>query len=236
MKRVVALLAVVVMITGSISVACAEEILFRGVPWLLSVQDAKTAIESGLTKDYPTGEFEVATWKRWTNADEAECVDNVPIYTLYYEGKRYYQVADYNVAAVTLKFVPNATDGTYSDVNFDDYALYEAFYRFDQDTIHSGTRIYNELKAKLTTLYGEPAGDYVEEPIRSAFFTFDGKGCYWEGDNDTFLELRYTKALSRENVYLTYSYSNESFFQEKQNAVCVSVGDPNIDVGSIDGL
>lgn len=243
MKRVVSLILICSFLCVISSTAFTEgtSIQFLNTPWLSSISTVKDVVASKLTKDLPTGEFEVKEWNTPTYGDNEVRVPDVPIYTLTYEGRSYYRVADFNVAALTVKFVPNASDGTYSNVNFDDYAFIEAMYRFDSDAVHDCKDILNELKKKLSSLYGEPT-DHYDDNDYEVYFTLNAEGYVWISNEDhSYLELRWAKMSSSftgtmEHVYLTYAYADKDYMVSKQQAVAVSDGESNLDVGSTDGL
>ena len=241
MKRIIQIVLVCLLVVTAVSCfAEGASIQFLNIPWLSSVSAVKETIASKLTKDLPTGEFEVKEWNTPTYGEHEVRVSDVPIYTLNYEGRSYYRVADFNVAALTVKFVPNASNGTYSNVNFDDYAFIEALYRFDADAVHDCKDILNELKKKLSSLYGDPTDQYDDNDYET-YYTLNAEGFVWENDDHSYLELRWAKMSSSftgtmEHVYLTYAYADEDYIASKQQAVAISDGESNLDVGSTDGL
>ncbi len=93
----------------------------------------------------------------------------------------------------------------------------------------------------MTALYGEPTTNEYEDNMYESFMTLDAHGCIWEKDDCSYLELRYAKMYSSftgtmENVYLTYAYNDQAYIEIKTNAEATSEGDPNMDVGQVDGL
>lgn len=222
------------------SLASADEIQFLNIEWLSNVKDVKAMVKDKLTKDLPTGEFELSTWTARTYKGDGYEVKDVPMYKLEYCGRYYYQVAGLNVKSVDLEFVPKGTDGTYSDKDTDGYQLTLARYCFDKDNVNDHQSVYEALEKKLRALYGEPVAS-LDSSDYSAYFSQKTKGFAWEGDNNTFVKLHYSSAYTSitgtiEGVFITYAYGDKAFFEDKAALTLVSEGTGNVDVGQTDGL
>ena len=222
------------------SAASADEIRFLNIEWLSNVRDVKAMVKDKLTKDLPTGEFELSTWTARAYKGDGNEVKDVPMYKLEYCGRYYYQVAGLNVKSIDLEFVPKGADGTYSDKDTDGYQLTLARYCFDKDNINDHKDVYAALEKKLRALYGEPVAS-LDGSDYSAYFSQTTKGFAWEGDNNTIVKLHYSSAYTSitgtiEGVYITYAYGDKAFFEEKAALTLVSEGEGNVDVGQTDGL
>lgn len=216
-----------------------KDITFLDIPWFASVEDAKTGMNS-LTNDLPTGAFEIKTWNALNyDGKDTTLIENVPTYTLTYEGRYYYQVAGFNVKSVEIDFVPVGTDGVYSDKDFSDYQMVRACYNFDKDNRNSYKDIYNALSQKLTALYGEPSDTYSSNEYGAA--TFNREGLVWLGDNNTMVKLHYGKAYSSwvgtmEGVILTYYSIDTDIITATTELHLGDSTTQNIDVGAVNGL
>ena len=238
-KGISIIISLVLLLLITASSANADEIRFLDIPWLSNIQDVKAVIKSKLTKDIPDGEFEVSSWTVLNYKGDEYAVANVPMYTLTYSGRYYYQVAGLNVQSIDLEFVPCGANGTYSDKNTDEYELTLARYSFDKDNVNSLNDVYNQLEKKMRLLYGEPV-DTLDDNYISAVFTSKTKGLVWEGEDNTIAELRYSNGYTKytgtvEGVFITYAYTDKTLFEDKASLILVSTGDGNMDVGQTDG-
>ena len=233
-------LVISILMVSVASVASADEIRFLGIPWLSNVNDVKAMVKDKLTKDLPTGEFELSTWTALSYKGDEYEVKEVPMYKLEYSGRYYYQIAGFNVKSVDLEFVPRGDNGTYSNLDTDAYQLTLAGYSFGKDNINDYDDIYEALIKKLKSLYGEPVATLDNSTV-TAYFTQRTKGFAWEGENNTVVKLHHSSAYSSitgtiEGVYINYAFADRDFFEEKTTLTLVSEGNENIDVGQTDGL
>ncbi len=242
MRRIICIIIIIITIVIA-PIACiaseeGEGILFLNIPWLSSVSTVYDVIAVKLTKDTPSGNFAISEWNAPSYGNNKVLVEDIPIFSLSYEGRDYYKVADFNVSQISLKFVPNAPNGVYSKTNFDDYAFIEATYRFDEDSEHNYSYIYNRLKDKLSSLYGKPTDKYEEYDSNSSYSN-STRGYVWmNSGNHSFLKLRWeiksTKFSKKEYVYLSYAYADEEYIQTKQKLS--AEGESTFDVDAMDGL
>lgn len=238
--RILCLVLAISILYSFTSVASADEIRFLNIEWLSNVRDVKAMVKDKLTKDLPTGEFELSNWTAMAYKGDGYEVKDVPMYKLEYCGRYYYQVAGLNVKSVDLEFVPKGADGTYSDKDTDEYQLTLARYCFDKDNINDHEDVYAALEKKLRSLYGEPVGN-LDDSSYDIYLTYKIKGYVWEGDNNTIVKLHYAYAYNSytgtiENVYITYAYGDKPFYEDKAALTLVSEGPGNVDVGQTDGL
>jgi len=99
--------------------------------------------------------------------------------------------------------------------------------------------VYAALEQKLRAQYGEPAYT-IDKTDYNPFFSYTDKELIWGGDEDTIVKLVYFTASSStmsgsssssEDVYITYAYGAEWFFEEKAALKLVSENANNLDVG-----
>lgn len=104
-------------------------------------------------------------------------------------------VAGYSISDCRMCFVGKLQNGNniFSDK---DSALYAAYYRIESENIDY---VKEDLKTKISSIYGEPDSIKEIEPYENA--TFTAEYVYWYGANDTVLVLS-----STQGGWITISY------------------------------
>lgn len=128
------------------------------------------------------------------------------------------EVAGYTTSEITLYFAYLPV-GEYLSYNEKDTSLYGAQYKFEpvnlQDT-------YNDLKQKLTDIYGEPSKVTIDSDLWENKYTYT----YWYGAKNTELVLRCTDSekdttgFYEDEIYITYAWRNgDTLLQNASDAV-----------------
>ena len=177
-----ALLALVLLVCFS-SVALADEILFRKIPWFSNYETVmETADKLDATWGNPsssTGKFIIDYVKEASsNSDrDYQCVCTVST------GKGVsLQVAGYNVTGMTLYFAFVPDEDGEIDHSLDNTSFYMARYTLSIDDYDLSLK---DLMGKLNDLYGKPkvieADDGCDSEIDDIY--------KWSGDKNTFVYL-----------------------------------------------
>lgn len=195
------------------------EIVFKEIPW---------------ETPYPEVDEKLGAWQLWNLSGEGykECsVDEIllgdykgidfdysgiNIISNAFNGEQ--EVAGYTTKEITLYFAYLPVDG-YLTYDERDTALYGAQYKFEpvnlQDT-------YNDLKDKLSNLYGEPSKTTQDADMWENQYTYT----YWYGANNTELVLRCTDSekdttgFYEDEIYITYAWRNgDTLLQNASDAV-----------------
>ena len=187
------LVVICILLVSMFVSANAEEILFRGIPWDSSMSDVKRA----LNVDYFFTRDDVII-RRWENIEETVDYKHMSDYPsgwigLYYGfGETGLKVAGYNVASMQVNCIYGMKDDTTVDRGIDNSRLCSAYYVFEVINYETS---YDDLKAKLTSLYGE--GVESEDFGSGYYASANGNGEYnytcktttWIGENDTAVKL-----------------------------------------------
>ncbi len=230
MKRVVTVLLVLVMMCG---VALADEILFRGIPWGANIIDAESVIDAIPDCDiYYVDEYNMPYWEKHSALSIG--LDASSDYNTGYmmavmsmgwispDAFQEFKVGGHTVEYMNLYFRFGLTDEGISR-DKEDSVLILAEYDFDS-LDYAGA--YDDLKAKLTSLYGE--GKETVEESEGMGWSEDGefekfgvvrRVTVWDGDNNTSVKLESsTSTLPVEddmwNHYMNLAYGKTD---EKKN-------------------
>lgn len=199
MKRIIAVVLCLLMLC---STASAEEILFRDLPWLRSIDEVFS--ELGIF-DAETTETTAENWKwlfdSWNNQingfgtlvlDDWAIYDDAGFCFHPYMVCPFEDVAGYKLTYVELQFMYGMENGeVFRDKEHAQFI--SGKYTLRPDDYQSA---YDDLREKLIWLYGKPIRE------ESGKFGWDNKGrkhySLWEGDNGTSL-LLYVKYRTDDN-------------------------------------
>lgn len=174
------------------SVACAEEITFRGIPWGSSMSEIEDSFDSDMFYTY-----DEATVRRWKNITEQVDWEHLYDYPDGWEclymgfGEYAMKVAGYDVImSVACRYDIGENDEILKDKS--DSVLCSASYTFD---VIDYVAAYDDLKAKLTSLYGD--GIETTDTDEGYHWGMNTSGEYhttvklttWVGENDTEAKL-----------------------------------------------
>ena len=181
------LLCALLMITLFAQTAIASEITFRDIPWGSNVDSVLSMLYgSDWQEGYLISEAYISPLGNGFFTEEfgeSYCFNGG------FEWKdlrdSYFVVAGHNVAYTSFTFTYGIEDGVLS-LAPEDSQLVKAEYTFG---VTDKFLVYNDLKTKLTSLYGEPKLLRTEEPS----FNFDTyaectdirDACLWYGENNT---------------------------------------------------
>lgn len=185
MKKGLTVFIVLVLVACFTTVAFADEILFRKIPWFSNYDTVMETLDKlNVTWNTPsstTGKYIIDYVKEASsNSDrDYQCVCLVSS-----EGKNLdLQVAGYNVSGMTLffAFIPDS-DGII-DHSVENTSFYMA--RYTIKSIEDYELSLKDLVSKLTELYGKPR---LLQPEDGCDSTIDDIYT-WSGDKDTFVYL-----------------------------------------------
>lgn len=184
-----------------------SEIIFKDISWGTS---------------YPEVDEKLGMWELWNLSGEGykECsVDEIllgdykgidfdysgiNIISNAFKGEQ--EVAGYTTSEITVYFSYIPVDG-YLTYDEKDTALYGAQYKFEPVNLQD---MYDDLKGKLSNLYGEPSKTTQDTDMWENQYTYT----YWHGANDTELVLRCTDSekdttgFYEDEIYITYAWRN----------------------------
>lgn len=203
------------------SVACAEEITFRGIPWgtdpqtviqlmgwdVALIEENQIMEEMGKTPqtDDPMVRYflnnEVSDVGYFTFDDKIYGENCGYVFSDYYFRRGDMTVAEHDVSDIELEFLygieNNEVNTAYQASEF-----VKATYSFWGGEIS----IFDDLLDKLTWLYGEPS-DFVEEINDYPSTKYKEVSVVWYGDNNTIIHLylRATGEYSKEQYEYIYT-------------------------------
>lgn len=207
MKRIIALVLMTLMVS---SVAIADEILFRDIPWGSTLEEVNSAIWDVYGKEIDTSWFfteenaDILPFKQTIKTIDSGDISNCTSYKnsgysinchFYPYDSKHLFIAGLPVTRIVFDFIFAVEDGIVND-DINKSELVTATYRFDTDGEE-----YVELIDKLTWLYGEPVLKSFEgkEGILKDVGWVDY--CVaWKGDNGTAVVIEgkhYTKGRGK---------------------------------------
>lgn len=189
MRKILTFLLAFLMIS---SVACAEEITFRGIPWGSSMSKVEESFDSDMFYTH-----DEATVRRWENITEQVDWEHLYDYPDGWEclymgfGEYAMKVAGYDVImSVACRYGIGENNEILKDKS--DSVLCSASYTFD---VIDYVAAYDDLKVKLTSLYGDgiettdtDEGYYWGMNTSDEYHT-TVKVTTWVGENDTEAKL-----------------------------------------------
>ena len=182
------------------------EIVFRGIPWLVSISDAVELLcaEGELPEGNLRAGEKMYSWgKEYTSVS----VPNGGFkYSISGLGNKFF-VAGYSVGDVYLYALYNHSDGNILR-EASSSRLYKAEYFFD---VKDKSAAYSGLFAKMCGVYGDPS---------DAGETGSEKYAIWNGDDNTGVVLRFAcyGGASLEYLSLSYGLANADVLIEELNA------------------
>lgn len=202
MKRIILMLFAVLLVLSIINVAVpenAKEILFRGIPWGSTYNETVSALLSDWGVRFREGE--IITPRRirslinnsWSDYYDNEC----GCYTYLATGSEIKQVAGYNVENVKLYFAFAPNDQGEIDQLPENTSFFLGQYTIKPKDLYA---VYEDLKQKISSLYGKPAKE------RSDGFIIHYKYCYWYGANDTMVVI--VTDDNWDSIYINYVWNH----------------------------
>ena len=231
MKKITCLLLTLILLVPCLAVMAeaaeepsteiyAEPILFRGIPWGSTWEEAQKAFPEGI-------EFDVSGYKSFSSAEKYMLYNSVSIYKDEILGSLYkstalngLKVAGYPLSEMLLYFLGTSdgngnliTDETHSALV---YAQYE-FYFFKSASARN--EAYTDLLGKLTALYGDI--DVTQAT---------GNGVLWYGADGTMVLLINING----SIVIRYGFSGADEMIEQAHQI-LNYGDV-LDTNNTDGL
>lgn len=210
MKRIVAMAVVLFILCMSTASAydqieveptTEQEIKFLGMSWNITAEQFQEELQkqiSGITFDVE----EYPSKSKSMSYSDRQLIPLVASSTL-----KTVKLIAKNLAVSVAGLRVNEIRATfYGD---DTYSLYEATFKFDIKSIKdmSSDEIYEDLRTKLTNLYGEP----YELTGAGHSGSVSYKHCIWVGDNNTAAILDMYDAFNYKGIELSYG-SIESYY------------------------
>lgn len=213
MKRITAFLAALLLAVSCAFPACAQEtkpITFRGVPWGTAHDEAIKQLQmDGVSFD---------TYAMGTKMKTIEDIiyDGIGFYN--YEAAFYHRidfqspkfnVAGYSDADVLVYFVYAPDDSGNFTAEEKDSVFFAAKYELDVNDVEA---VREDLKAKLSSLYGEPCNEKEKTLI------FENTWITWEDEEGNLVVLgtREYQETTRE-VYIWYAWGESNRLLQQSN-------------------
>lgn len=189
MKKFLAVLLLIMVAFTSVQ-AFADEILFRNLPWDCSPADVKESFGKYL---YFRDPMCAPLWSQWahpglSSADYSDTHAGFRLETGYPASG--ITVAGYEIDEARIFFVYGITEDGQLDRSPDAGRLCGAYYSFRFEDVETA---YEDLKAKLTNLYGEPEKENDTSII-------------WYGDNNTAVRMVWSNDKTNDYNYVDIKY------------------------------
>ncbi len=198
----------------------AEPILFRGIPWGSTWEEAQTYLPEGI-EYYETERNDLSTVNGYLSVK-----DHKTLYGGEYLGKDYYtsknkmngmKVAGYELESMYLYFAGMSDDSGYLVTDETHSALLYTSYTFN---VNNTDAVYEDLLGKLTSLYGN-----------ARMTGEDGRFNLWYGADGTMVSLCQYYGY----IYICYGFSGADALIEQAHQVLMNK--EVLDAGnSTDGL
>lgn len=221
MKKSLSFMCSIIILLSLFSFAFAEtdqEILFRGVPWGENLSEVRKMLKDDLDLGFVINDL---TWgRRIVNQAKGIATGHV-----YYDNQCQYlswrlytdsagiDVAGYPLARVFLYYACIENESGILTRELDDTAFYMGKYGIHVRDDDNAVEIYNDLKNKLSSLYGEPD---LEETDKSGLNQI--KSVRWNGKNDTMAILALSQGSS-DSIDLSYAWGQGDKLMEYANKV-----------------
>lgn len=220
MKKLFAfILALTIICTNALAVYDGE-ILFRGIPWMCSIDEAVEQFTSdvqGLDGDI----FEDFSQSSWNFDDGVRSDVGFCYHDIFIDDT--FLVGGHSVGSVNLYALYDCTNG---EINKDKSAskYYRARYNFRNRDKNGNDKIYSDLRARLTDLYGKPD-------------TLNENEIVWLGKNGTAVRLDRKIYIVLDSVHdtgvtLEYGFVND----DEMISELIAVEVKNDTTGAYDGL
>ena len=219
-----------------VSIAQADEIMFRGIPWGSSIDEVKDAL-AAMGSSFVYKDTNMLSWDA--------CKPYGYDFFEYPTGHKLslipatedFKVAGYSVENITVYCAYGLEDGVQKkskDSNF-----YLASYIFDVVDVRAA---YNDLKKKLNQLYGD--GEIATGNATMVWAMYKQEAVEWHGDNETGILLNVVTTnegsdFNMDSLMLFYGKTNS---KEMLNTICDTIRQELIGeerhskTNSIDGL
>ena len=212
MKKFVAV--VIVLTVALLSVhAFADEILFRNLPWDCSPADVKESFGKYL---YFSDSMCAPLWSHWdhpglSSADYSDKHAGFRLETGYPASG--ISVAGYDIKEARIFFLYGVTEDGQLDRRPDAGRMCGAFYSFRFENVESA---YEDLKAKLSYLYGEPEKENDTSII-------------WHGDNNTAVRMVWSNDKTNDYNYIDIKYGKVDLEAEIPHIMEMTVEQERLD-------
>lgn len=201
-----------------------EEILFRGLPWMMDMESYIEALSEDVEGGYP---YRDETPKMIFSQALRDEQPGDAVYTNGYLRTLYnfrdnFRVAGYEVDWIWVYGLWSiASNGTIID-NVDKTRVFRAEYTFalDEKSPDEVETIWDDLKEKLILVYGE---GYIDQSSPNDYEGFRYRRLVWYGQNDTYVMLRgwlgRTENQHPDTINIQYGRSDDNaLIQEVCNA------------------
>ncbi len=229
------------------------DICFRDIPWLSNESTViKTLKKQGIiTADMDLSDLRNDWVQSWDPFAGCEYINGIKanhstkiVYgrvpqTNYFFGNPYAlrlgqkpvcQVAGYDVSTVRVYFLPRVKVSSNGSKTYDtsDLVFVRAAYNIELEYKPSSEEAYLDLRAKLTSLYGEPVADNPRMDYNTYWHSPDGSGVY----------LWYSDYGSSHNVFIEYAYYNDEDMVAELDSIqrAIELAAETEKRNSIDGL
>lgn len=233
MKKFFALLLVVLSVISFAANAEStdSEILFRDIPWGISIADAAYYLDAHKQADLGFDGIENAFPKKWdfTTFDNSDTLKEFEYRYYGMMGDDYY-VAGYYMSH-RIHALPGIKNGVISsDPNDSIYVMGEYSYSIPLNKEIGVDTAFADLKAKLSSLYGE-YDDHVQYTEEYDLITHNYDYYVWKGANNTAVKLELKKNWMSD--FLTITYWDMNYESHLAALNLIAAGAP---VGNTDGL
>ncbi len=202
-----------------------KEIEFSGIPWGISITEVNNRlVEMGYSKD-EADDTSLHTWPYHWQSDYRHTVKDTGLsLSTSYWGDDTHKIAGYTVNWTTMLAYYDFDD---TMVNREPSKSHfcQAIIEFDID-FELVDRAYDDLKTKLTKLYGEPKQNIVDD---------EAKAFEWYGANNTVVRLEQTNGKDYKHIYLIYGITSiDEILSELRNTIVKTA--PPADPDDLSGL
>ena len=228
MKKIIALVIAIMLLLCITSISMADtdkEIVFNGIPWGISILEVNNKlVELGYSSESPD-ETSLHTWPYHWQSDYSHTVKDTGLIlsTCYWDDDSH-KIAGYIVDWTTMLAYYDFDDTSVNrDAESSHFCQAIIEFRIDYELVD---RAYDDLKAKLTKLYGQPKKVIVDD---------EAKGYEWYGLNNTVVRLEQHNGKDYKYIYLMYGIHNIDGILKDLRAMIVKTAPP-ADADDLSGL
>ena len=185
------------------------EIIFRGIPWGTNFENVQKALKA---EDISITGMSGETWRKFPlreiiygSPDDFKLEKNINIWTITWGTLP--KVAGFQLENLKCYFSFLPVDGILTR-KYQDSALYAAEYEIMSKDSEA---LFEDLKAKLTSLYGDVDAEELVAP-RFSLYVIAEHYAFWDGINDTRLILKWVENEAEapwdDSVYIIYIWNN----------------------------
>lgn len=199
MKRLAIIAFVIVLVCTACFSACADEILFRNIPWGCTAAEFLQEMNVNLRV---IDECKLEYWSKWNFSgwSSSQITDFDTGFHLYRWGVDdiNLKVAGYDVLEIEAHFIYGETEDGHLDRRTDAGRFQKVSYTFEFEDVENA---YKDLKEKLTKVYGESTVENESSII-------------WTGDNNTQVRLVWSNDPNNDYHFITIRYGKADMDEE----------------------